>query len=48
MYSRKRGIRVVVHGDDFVSGGPRSQLECLEKVMDMHFESKHTMMGGVQ
>ena len=42
---KKRGIRVVVHGDDFLSGGPRSQLGWLENVMDKHFEAKHTVMG---
>ena len=42
---KKRGIRVVVNGDDFSSGGPRSQLGWLEKVMDKHFEAKYTVMG---
>ena len=42
---KERGIRVVVHGDDFLSGGPRSQLGWLEKGMDKHFEAKHTVMG---
>ena len=37
--------RISVHGEDFMSGGPRSQQERLEKVMDKH-ESKHTMMGA--
>ena len=37
---------IIVRGDDFMSGGPRSQLEWLEKVMDKHVESKHTMMGA--
>ena len=32
-------------GNDFLSGGPRSQLGWLEKVMDKHFEAKHTVMG---
>ena len=45
LYSKERVIRVVVHGDDFLSGGARSQLEWLEKVMDKHYEAKHTMMG---
>ena len=34
-----------MHGDDFLSGGTRSQLGWLEKVMDKHFEAKHTEMG---
>ena len=45
-YSRVRGIRTVVHGDDFMSGGPRHQLIWLEEVTDKHFESKHTVMGA--
>ena len=44
--SHVRGIRTIVHGDDFKSGGPRHQLEWLEGVMDTHFESKHTVMGA--
>ena len=43
---RKRGIRIIVHGDDFMSGALRPQLEWQEKVMGKHFESKHTMMGA--
>ena len=42
---KERGIKVVVRGDDFLSGGPRSQLGWLEQVMDKHFEAKHTVMG---
>ena len=42
---KDRWIRVVVHGDDFLSGGPRSQLGWLEKVLDKHCEAKHTVMG---
>ena len=42
---KERGIRVVVHGDDFLSGCPRSQLGWLEKVLDKRFEAKRTLMG---
>ena len=42
--SRVRGVRIIVHGDDFISGGPRHQLKWLEEVMDKHCESKHTVM----
>ena len=45
-YSRVRGLRIIVHGDDLISGGPRHQLKWLEEVMDKHFESKHTVMGA--
>ena len=33
-FSRLSGIRTVVHGDDFMSGGPRHQLQWLEEVPD--------------
>ena len=45
-YSRVSGIRIVVHGNDFMSGGPKRQVEWLEKVMDKHFESKHTVVAS--
>ena len=45
-FSRVTGIRIIVHGDDFMSGGPKHQLQWLEEVMDKHFESKHTVMGS--
>ena len=47
-YWRNRGIKIIVHGDDFMSGALRPQLEWLEKFICKHLESKHTMMGGVQ
>ena len=34
-----------MHGDDFLSGGPRSQLQWLGKGVDEHFEAKHTVIG---
>ena len=45
-YSRVRGIKIVVHGDDFISGGARHHLIWLEEVMDKLVESKHTVMGA--
>ena len=45
-YSRVRGIKIVVHGDDFISDGARHHLIWLEKVMDKLVESKHTVMGA--
>ena len=45
-HSRVSGIRIVVQGDDFMSGGPKRQVEWLEKVMDKHFESKHTVVAS--
>ena len=43
-YSSKRGTRIVVHGDDFMTGRPRDQLECSKSKVDKHFETEHTMM----
>ena len=37
-----KAVRISVHGDDFISGGPKHQLKWLEEVVDKHFESKHT------
>ena len=45
-YSRVKGVRIIVHRDDFISGGPRHQLKWLEEVVDEHFETKHTVMGA--
>ena len=42
--SREGGIRVVVHGDDPLSGGHRYQLEWMKSITNKHFESKHIMM----
>ena len=44
LQSREGGIRVVVHGDDPLSGGPRYQLEWMKSITNKHFESKHIMM----
>ena len=44
-YSRERGIWIVVFGDDFMSGGPKHQLNWLKGIMNEYFESKHTMVG---
>ena len=35
-YSRERGIRVVVRGDDLLPGGPEHQLEWMRSVMKKH------------
>ena len=41
---KERGIKVVVHGDDFLSGGLNAN-GIAGKVVDKHFEAKHTVMG---
>ena len=46
IYSRERGIRIVVRGDDFLSGGLKHELKWMKSIMNKHFESKHIMMGA--
>ena len=38
--SGDREIRLVVHGDDFLTGGPK------HRIMNKHFQSKHITMGA--
>ena len=40
---KERGIRVVVHGDNFLSGGPQIATGARESYG--HFEAKHTVVG---
>ena len=42
----KEGPRVVVHGDDFLPGGTRHQLDWMQGIMNEHFESKHILMAA--
>ena len=42
--TREKGIRVVVHGDDFWSGRIRHQLEWTKCIRNTHLESKHVVM----
>ena len=44
-YHQKYGIRIVVHGDDFLTAGPTSALKWLEKEMSNKFEAKHQYLG---
>ena len=41
-----RGLKLVVHGDDFLTGGPVGQLRWLASTMDKRFECKHKIMGA--
>ena len=41
----RRGIRLMVHGDGFVVGGPTAHLAWLEKVMGENFECKCKVLG---
>ena len=38
----------MVHGDDFVAGGPTSHLRWLEEVMGKRFECKSKVMGPAE
>ena len=40
-----RDIKVVVHGDDFVSEGPKANLLWMDKAMRKHFELKTEILG---
>ena len=41
----KRAVRVVVHGDGFLSAGPRSEIERLREEMSHKYEAKHEPIG---
>ena len=43
--NHRRQIRTVVHGDDFVSTGPASQIEWLRSAMLKVYDSKPAIMG---
>ena len=42
---KKRSLRTIVHGDDFVTTGPEKEAEKLRHVMDRKFEAKHKVIG---
>ena len=44
-WHRQRDTEALVHGDDFVSCGERTELECLCKSTKKKFETKMTMVG---
>ena len=44
-YHPTRHIRMLVHGDDFVSAGSTSDLRWLQNAMDQKFECKHKRLG---
>jgi len=45
-WHRERGIKVLIHGDDFVATETREQLEWLKGKLSKRFEIKATMVGG--
>ena len=44
-FQTERGIRVLVHVDDFLCTGTESNLIVLKEEFDKHFEIKHRMLG---
>lgn len=42
---RKRNLFVTVHGDDFTSTGPTSQLLWFQRLLDAKYECKYKMLG---
>ena len=45
MYNKNKKIRIVVHGDDFLTAGPVPHLRWLKEKMDEVYEAKHQIMG---
>ena len=44
-WHEKLGIKVLVHGDDFVNAGSREALDWFQKILEDRFEMKHFRMG---
>ena len=44
-YHRQRGLRVMVHGDDFISTGSRESLSWMKCRLEERFEVKTTLIG---
>ena len=44
-YHAQRQLRTMVHGDDFVTSGPRSQLRWLKGILEARFEVSTTVVG---
>ena len=44
-YHKTRGIKVMVHGDDFVSTGERESMKWCKKRLEDRFEIKTTVIG---
>ena len=42
------GIKVLVHGDDFVSSGTRDALQWFKSKLDARFEIKSKVVGGAE
>ncbi len=44
-YHKERGIRTLVHGDDFVSTGTREEVRWFNKMLEQRFEVKTKVIG---
>ena len=44
-YNKSKKIRIVVHGDDFLTAGPVPHLRWLKEKMDEVYEAKHQITG---
>lgn len=47
-HSRGRALRALLHGDDFLTVGPKKETHKLEKEMDERYEAKHEEIGPGQ
>ena len=44
-YHEARAIRIIVHGDDFITGGPETEIQKFKEEMSKKYEAKHQIMG---
>ena len=44
-YHKARAIRLIVHGDDFLTGGPEKEVLKLKEQMSNKYEAKHQVLG---
>ena len=44
-YNPATSVRIVFHGDDFLSAGPEKEVEELRKMFGGRFEAKHATIG---
>ena len=44
-YCKQRALRIIVHGDDFLTGGPEGEMEWRRGEMNKKYEAKHCIIG---
>ena len=44
-YHEARAIRLIVHGDDFLTGGPEKEVLELKEQMSDKYEAQHQLLG---